>query len=794
MGKKRTQQPSASTDDLLKTLGDFTSKENWDSFFTVRGSDDSFEWYAEWPQLRDSLFPLLQQQQQQPSPSSSSLQILVPGCGNSRLSEHLYDAGFEDVTNVDFSKVVISDMLRRNVRDRPNMRWRVMDMTQMQFTDDTFDVVLDKGGLDALMEPELGPKLGNQYLSEVKRVLKSRGKFICLTLAESHVLGLLFPKFRFGWKLSLYAIPQKPSSNPELQTFMLVAEKENSNELHQIMSSFSRSSLDCHQHQASGLCEALENENRIRGEYLSGSDILYSLEDLQLGAKGDLTKLSPGRRVQLTLGEQGGSRFCYNAVLLDAKQPCGPFSFHCGVFIVPKTRAHEWLFSSEEGQWQVVESSNAARLIMVLLETIHANADMDHIQKDLSPLVKPLAPADNDKEDQIPQTIICSFCEGFLVVYRTRFMTASDGIKQRNIVYQGSSSLTGPIVIEDVVYENADGDVARSLPFRRLIFRRTEGLVQSEALLTRDGSFDKSVSKSEPKKASSSSKSKRRGTQRKNNESSSKMKVYHGFLASSYHTGIISGLSLISSYLESVASAGNRVKAVVIGLGAGLLPMFLHECMQFMQIEVVELDPTMLNLARDYFGFTQDKHLKVHIADGIEFVRDYRNLSAAGEMPVHENKDALSSEMLLSSNGRCNSSDEETGRSTTIDILIVDVDSSDSSSGMTCPAADFVEESFLRTVKDTLSEQGLFVINLVSRSSAIKDTVVSRMKEVFSHLFCLQLEGEVNLVIFGLCSESYIKEDCIPEATLRLEKLLKPNHPEISQSINDAVKKLRCLK
>lgn len=66
--------------------------------------------------------------------------------------------------------------------------------------------------------------------------------------------------------------------------------------------------------------------------------------------------------------------------------------------------------------------------------------------------------------------------------------------------------------------------------------------------------------------------------------------------------------------------------------------------------------------------------------------------------------------------------------------------------------------------------------------------------QVFSHLFCLQLEGEVNLVIFGLCSESYIKEDCIPEATLRLEKLLKPNHPEISQSINDAVKKLRCLK
>jgi spermidine synthase len=49
---------------------------------------------------------------------------------------------------------------------------------------------------------------------------------------------------------------------------------------------------------------------------------------------------------------------------------------------------------------------------------------------------------------------------------------------------------------------------------------------------------------------------------------------------------------------------------------------------------------------------------------------------------------------------------------------------------MTCPAADFVDESFLRTVKDALSEEGLFIINLVSRSRDIKDGVISRMKMV----------------------------------------------------------------
>jgi SAM-dependent methyltransferase len=134
MGKKN--QP----EDLLETLGDFTSKENWDKFFTIRGSDDSFEWYAEWAELRDPLLSHLSNlnQLQEPSPSSAassgsiSPQILVPGCGNSRLSEHLYDVGFKSITNIDFSKVVISDMLRRNVRERPGMRWRVMDMTSMQ--------------------------------------------------------------------------------------------------------------------------------------------------------------------------------------------------------------------------------------------------------------------------------------------------------------------------------------------------------------------------------------------------------------------------------------------------------------------------------------------------------------------------------------------------------------------------------------------------------------------------------------------------------------------------------------
>ncbi|XP_045821203.1 eEF1A lysine and N-terminal methyltransferase [Trifolium pratense] len=743
--------------DILETLGDFTSKENWDNFFTI--CPDSFEWYAEWPNLRDPLISLLQTLT--PSSPPSSLQLLVPGCGNSRLSEHLYDAGYTSITNIDFSKLVISDMLRRNIRSRPLMRWRVMDMTSMQFEDEAFAAVVDKGGLDALMEPKLGPDfdLGNQYLLEVKRVLKPGGKFVCLTLAESYVLDILFSKFRLGWKMSVDAIPLNSSSESNHQTFMVVVEKELSTTVHQITSLLRNASLNCNSKQASGLRDALQNENQVREKLSSSSDTLYAVEDLQ----EELAKISQGRRLQLTLGGQGCSIFSYRAVVLDAEELSDPFTYHCGVFIVPKIRACEWLFFSEEGQWMVVRSSKAARLIMVFLDTSHTNASMDEIQKDLSPLVKQLEPKENSNEAQIP------------------FLMASDGIKKRNIVHQITSPLTGSIIVEDVVYENVDEEISCAFPsgelmFRRLVFERAANLVQSEALLT-----TKLVGE---KKNNSSSKSKKRGSQRRNDGAYNQMTVYHGYLASSYHTGIISGFTLISSYMKNVASSGKMVKAVIIGLGAGLLPMFLHGCIPVLEIEAVELDPVIVDIAREHFSFVEDKRLKVHIADGIQFVRENASSGAA-------QSHSKSSESP--SNGSSTTHAEDV-KATKVDIIIIDVDSSDSSSGLACPALDFLDESFLETVKDKLSEQGLFVVNLVSRSQAIKDMVLLRMKKVFSHLFCLQHDEDVNEIHFALKSESCIEDHCFSEATLKLDKLLKFDHPEIGQKIINATKKIKRLK
>ncbi|KAM3358072.1 putative protein isoform X6 [Capsicum galapagoense] len=73
----------------------------------------------------------------------------------------------------------------------------------------------------------------------------------------------------------------------------------------------------------------------------------------------------------------------------------------CFLFQRFQARACEWLFSLEEVQWVVVESSNAACLIMIFLDSSHSDASTEDIQKDLSPMIMQLSLGNFDDEAKI---------------------------------------------------------------------------------------------------------------------------------------------------------------------------------------------------------------------------------------------------------------------------------------------------------------------------------------------------------------------------------------------------------
>ena len=70
----------------------------WDERYTLQGPMESFDWLESYYTLKDILQNYM---------ISKKIKILVVGCGNAEFSADLYDNGYKNITNVDFSKVVI---------------------------------------------------------------------------------------------------------------------------------------------------------------------------------------------------------------------------------------------------------------------------------------------------------------------------------------------------------------------------------------------------------------------------------------------------------------------------------------------------------------------------------------------------------------------------------------------------------------------------------------------------------------------------------------------------------------
>ncbi len=103
------------------------------------------------------------------------------GCGNAEISEDMYDAGFKDITNIDISSVVIQTMSERN-SDKSGMVWQVGDVTNMpEFESNTFDVLIDKSTIDALLCAENSYVMTAKMLREAQRVLKVGGYYIAVS-------------------------------------------------------------------------------------------------------------------------------------------------------------------------------------------------------------------------------------------------------------------------------------------------------------------------------------------------------------------------------------------------------------------------------------------------------------------------------------------------------------------------------------------------------------------------------------------------------------------------------------
>ncbi|XP_031574018.1 eEF1A lysine and N-terminal methyltransferase-like [Actinia tenebrosa] len=538
---------------LPKTKEQFKSKEYWDQFF--RNRKESFEWYGNYGELSTILHKYCKVKDA----------TLVLGCGNSQLSEDLYDLGYRGLVNIDISDVVIRQMKERNKERRAEMEFIKMDMLDMDFNAETFNVILDKGTLDAIFVNTLSEVISdvNKMFEEIQRVLKTNGRYICITLVQEHILDKLLSHFINGWFIRVHKIEATESPLP-VYAFIFTKTKfsgQKGDSIPKILE----------------IC--LDGSDKIQ-RVSSTTDIKLAIEDLQKYAmvKQSLGKIKPGDIFSLelwcssvTMDDKEHREPRYTLTVVDSPPSLSQNGLFA-IFIVPQGRETDKSFASQEGQKELAATAKFQRLIIASLHRGHKYENIETIKKELSAKVMELAPDGVINEKMVP------------------FLSDGGDIGSRDTLDQGTSEISGDYVIEEVERKGGERQ-------RRLVLLSNADAIQSEARI-----------KIEIKTVKG-----KKGKTKKKTE----YLVDHSYLFDVHHQGIVAGLA----FVEGITDNGSKKSGLLVGLGSGCLSMFIHEFYTQIVLHTVEKDPEIVKIAKKWFNCIEDDRLKIFTEDGLDFIK-----------------------------------------------------------------------------------------------------------------------------------------------------------------------------
>ena len=158
-------------------MAHYSTAGYWDRRYEQH-SETTFDWYQSYDALKQDLTALL--------PAGGA--TLVVGTGTSLLAERMHDDGFVPTTAVDFSAAAIQVMRDRSADDeqpaRPELVYQTGDASAMTYLDAAFDIVVDKGMIDACfcgVDREVQQQHVAKVVQGIHRVLKPGGKFVTVT-------------------------------------------------------------------------------------------------------------------------------------------------------------------------------------------------------------------------------------------------------------------------------------------------------------------------------------------------------------------------------------------------------------------------------------------------------------------------------------------------------------------------------------------------------------------------------------------------------------------------------------
>ncbi len=178
--------------------------------------------------------------------------------------------------------------------------------------------------------------------------------------------------------------------------------------------------------------------------------------------------------------------------------------------------------------------------------------------------------------------------------------------------------------------------------------------------------------------------------------------------------------------LVGLAFVERPQRMLAVGLGGGTIPSFLHKHFPKAVIDVVEIDPDVVEVARKYFGFREEAGLEVHVEDGRRFIE------------------------------RC---------TRPYDLIFLDA-----------YGEDFIPyrlatQEFLLAVRRALRPGGAVVANVWSRhSNPLHDSMLRTYQDVFSELYRFDVRRKGNKIFVALRRDGPISRESLAQRAREISR------------------------
>ncbi len=147
-------------------------------------------------------------------------------------------------------------------------------------------------------------------------------------------------------------------------------------------------------------------------------------------------------------------------------------------------------------------------------------------------------------------------------------------------------------------------------------------------------------------------------------------------------------------------------RVLMIGLGGGTFTTLLRRHFATLRIDAVEIDPVVVQAAKEYFGVQEDAHFRIHLEDGAAFIE---------RTPL------------------------------TYDLILLDA-----YAGEDMPE-HLATQKFFEAVKSRLTSFGVAVLNLWDEGDK-EPLIEKRFRTTFPETACVRTADGFNLILFGKAS------------------------------------------